>query len=285
MRTCKALWAIALCGQMAVIPADAAETRVAATPWVEAQAARVRLLAGADPAQLGKVFLAGVEIAMADGWKTYWRHPGEAGVPPHFDWSGSSNTASIKVMYPAPVRLIDPAAEMIGYKTSVLFPIEIAPQTPTEAVTLRLALEFAVCREICIPAQAAMDLMLPAALLKGPPALPVAAARDRVPRPGDGRRADDPQLLGVTAKLEGPAPSFIIEASFPQDGAGADVFIEAPAGLFVPMAQKLPGRSDGKTRFAVDLSRGGSAEALRGKELVLTLVSDRGASEATWTVP
>src|SRR5499426_1376233 len=116
----------------------------AVTPWVEAQAARVRLMAGADLAQSGKSFAAGVEITMAEGWKTYWRNPGEAGVPPNFDWSGSTNTASIKVAYPAPMRISDPAAEMIGYKTSVVFPIEVIPKVPTEAVELRLALEFAV---------------------------------------------------------------------------------------------------------------------------------------------
>jgi DsbC/DsbD-like thiol-disulfide interchange protein len=142
-----------------VLSAEAAED-AAVTPWVEAQAARVRLLAGAD--QPGKGVLAGVEIVMAEGWKTYWRNPGEAGVPPNFDWSGSSNTASIKVDYPAPMRISDPAAEMIGYKTSVLFPISIMPQVPGEPVDLRLALEFAVCREICIPAQAALELKLPA---------------------------------------------------------------------------------------------------------------------------
>jgi DsbC/DsbD-like thiol-disulfide interchange protein len=107
-------------------PAEATGPGAVATPWVEAQAARVRLLAGGDVAQPGKAVLAGVEITMAEGWKTYWRNPGEAGVPPSFDWAGSSNTASIKVAYPAPMRLVDPAAEMIGYKTSVLFPIEVA---------------------------------------------------------------------------------------------------------------------------------------------------------------
>ena len=79
-----------------VPPAGGAENG-AVTPWVEAQAARVRLLAGADPTLPGQSVLAGVEITMAEGWKTYWRNPGEAGVPPNFDWSGSTNTASIKV--------------------------------------------------------------------------------------------------------------------------------------------------------------------------------------------
>jgi len=262
-------------------PAGAAGPSAGVTPWVEAQAARVRLLAGADAAHPGKALLAGVEITMAEGWKTYWRNPGEAGVPPSFDWSGSTNTASIKVAYPAPTRLVDPAAEMIGYKTSVLFPIEVIPKVPAEAVELRLALEFAVCREICIPAQASLALTVPPAPVAGAPAPAIAAALERVPRAQAKRRAGDPKLLGVTPKLTGPSPSLEIEAKFPDGGAGADVFIEAPDGIFVPMAKKLAGARDGQVRFLVDLSRGGNAEELRGKELIVTLVSDSGASEAS----
>ena len=273
-----AILAILVLGAFA--PAAAAGPSAAVSPWVEAQAARVRLLAGADASQPGKTLLAGVEITMAEGWKTYWRNPGEAGVPPSFDWSGSSNTASIKVVYPAPMRLVDPAAEMIGYKTTVLFPVEVTPKVPGEAVELRLALEFAVCREICIPAQASLALSVPPAPLAGAPAPTLAAALARVPRAHAQRRDGDPELLGVVPRLTGPSPSLEIEAKFAGGGVGADVFIEAPDGIFVPMAKKLAGNSDGRVRFVVDLSRGGSAEELRGKELIVTLVSERGASEA-----
>lgn len=273
-----AILAILVLGAFA--PAAAAGPSAAVSPWVEAQAARVRLLAGADASQPGKALLAGVEITMAEGWKTYWRNPGEAGVPPSFDWSGSSNTASIKVVYPAPIRLVDPAAEMIGYKTTVLFPVEVTPKVPGEAVELRLALEFAVCREICIPAQASLALSVPPAPLAGAPAPALAAALARVPRAEAQRRDGDPELLGVTPRLTGPSPSLEIEAKFAGGGAGADVFVEAPDGIFVPMAKKLAGDSDGRVRFVVDLSRGGSAEELKGKELIITLVSERGASEA-----
>jgi DsbC/DsbD-like thiol-disulfide interchange protein len=276
-RTASVLWVVA--ALTSVIPAGAAEDG-AVTPWVEAQAARVRLLAGADRAPAGKSLLAGVEITMAEGWKTYWRNPGEAGIPPNFDWSGSTNTASIKVAYPAPMRVSDPAAEMIGYKTSVVFPVTIVPRAPAEPVDVRLALEFAVCREICIPAQASLELRLPPLARLGAPAAALAAAQARVPRPQASRHASDPQLLEVRSRLTGPAPNLEIDAKFPGGAAGADLFLEAPDGIFVPMAKKLAVESDGRVRFVVDLARGGSAEDLKGKELTLTLVSEAGASEA-----
>jgi len=275
-RTAGALGLAVLAG---VPPAAAAQETAAVTPWAEAQAARVRLLAGRDPAQPDHV-LAGVEITMAEGWKTYWRNPGEAGVPPNFDWSGSTNTASIKVAYPAPTRLSDPAAEMIGYKTSVVFPIAVVPQVAAEPVDLHLALEFAVCREICIPAQASLELKLPALASLGAPAPALAAAQARVPRGKGSQRATDPQLLGVRSALSGPSPSLEIDAKFPGGGAGADLFVEGPEGIFVPMARKLPADGNGRVRFLVDLARGGNAEELKGKELRLTLVSEAGASEA-----
>ena len=76
-----------------------------------------------------KAYLAGVEITLAEGWKTYWRTPGDAGVPPLFDWTGSTNVAAIKVRYPAPIataqsRLPRPSATRIR----VIFPVEVTPQ-------------------------------------------------------------------------------------------------------------------------------------------------------------
>ena len=64
-----------------------------ASPWVELANARVRLLAGPADMRAGQSYLAGVELLLADGWKTYWRMPGDAGVPPSFDWAGSRNVA------------------------------------------------------------------------------------------------------------------------------------------------------------------------------------------------
>ena len=109
-----------------------------ASPWVELHAARVRLLAGAPAVKSAKSYLAGVEITLAEGWKTYWRTPGDAGVPPLFDWTGSTNVAAIKVRYPAPHRMQEPGAETIGYKSAVIFPVEVVPSDPSKPVGLKL---------------------------------------------------------------------------------------------------------------------------------------------------
>ena len=138
---------------IAPAPGPSAQTSISATPWTELHASRVRLVADRAKSAKGQYF-AGLEIVMADGWKTYWRMPGDSGVPPAFDWAGSANVASAKVLYPAPMRMPEADGAAIGYKQSVLLPIEVTPQDPSKPIVLKLALEFGVCREICIPATA-----------------------------------------------------------------------------------------------------------------------------------
>ena len=268
-----------------------------ASPWVELHDARVRLLAGPPAVKAAKSYLAGVEITLGEGWKTYWRMPGDAGVPPSFDWTGSTNVASLQVLYPAPVRMPEPSAETVGYKHAVLFPVEVVPKDASRPVGLALTMEFGVCREICIPAEAKFSLTLAPAGMVGKPSSAMLAALERVPRVQTSRRAEDPQVRRATAFLEGGAPHLTIVARFPQGDRGADLFIEAPDGLYVPMAKRLPDvgeggearleadSASGLVRFEVDLARTGNAHELKGKTLRLTLVSDAGATETNWTVP
>jgi DsbC/DsbD-like thiol-disulfide interchange protein len=259
-----------------------AQTSVAATPWAEQHSARVRLVVGRAKSAEGQ-YLAGLEIAMADGWKTYWRMPGDSGVPPTFDWAGSGNIASTRILYPAPMRMPEAGGVAIGYKRSVLLPIEITPQDASKPIILKLALEFGVCREICIPATANFDLSVPAAPV-GAPAPQIAAAIERVPRPQASRRNDDPELKRVTVSHNDPSPKLTIEASFAGDATGADAFIEAPEGIYVPMPKRVGADAGGVVRFETDLGRH-LAQELTGKTLTFTLVSDAGATEAQWVFP
>ncbi len=132
-----------------VLVAAATSTRaeLVGSAWAEQHASRVRLVAGGAKAA-GGPSLAGLQIVLDEGWKTYWRLPGDAGVPPTFDWAGSSNVAAITVLYPAPQRMPEAGGVAVGYKQSVLLPIEVTPQDPAKPVALKLALEFGVCREI-----------------------------------------------------------------------------------------------------------------------------------------
>ena len=109
----------------------------------------------------GAQWHAGVAVELDEGWKTYWRMPGEAGIPPQFDWTKSQGAASIEVLYPVPGRFHDLGGEAVGYMHRVVFPVVVKPAANAALAKLRLDLFFAVCKEICIPAntQGTLDLV------------------------------------------------------------------------------------------------------------------------------
>jgi DsbC/DsbD-like thiol-disulfide interchange protein len=107
----------------------------------------------------GAAWHTGVLIELDPGWKTYWRMPGEAGVPPEFTWV-TSLPAKVEAHFPAPRRYADASGETVGYEGEVLFPVTVTPEAPAGNLRLGLDLFFAVCKDICIPAraEAAIDL-------------------------------------------------------------------------------------------------------------------------------
>ncbi len=103
---------------------------------------------------------AGVQIDLAEGWKTYWRMPGEAGIAPEFDWSKSNNVGEVGLRWPAPGRYQDASGETIGYAERVVFPLTVRPDDPARPVELVLDLQYAVCKGICVPARAEVRVVL-----------------------------------------------------------------------------------------------------------------------------
>jgi DsbC/DsbD-like thiol-disulfide interchange protein len=118
---------------------------------------KVSLISGG---QEGGVWQAGILVEMEPEWKTYWRMPGDSGIPPQFDWTGSENSASIEVGFPVPRRFNDAAGETIGYHDQVVFPVFVKPEKLDAAVSLRLDMFFAVCKDVCIPAKAKAEAAL-----------------------------------------------------------------------------------------------------------------------------
>ena len=260
----------------------AADTPTLASPWVEQKFARARLIAGGHVADapVGTI-AAGVEIELADGWKTYWRNPGSSGVPPLFDWSSASNVASAEVRYPAPTRYGDRGGDTIGYKHSIIFPLLVRPADGQREIALDVSMEFGVCKDICVPMQARLALSIPPDAGERPVAGELAQALERVPRSREARRPTDPKLSKTTVVLAGDKPAIRFDATFPGGAEGADLFIEAPGGLWLPMAQRDGPPTGDTTRFVVDLTEGAETADLKGKTVRITLVSPRGQSETT----
>ena len=105
--------------------------------------------------------MAGIRIDLSQGWKTYWRAPGDAGIPPQFQWDGSENVGSIAFHWPVPEVFDQDGIRSIGYHESVTIPLEIFPNVAGD-VRLKGILDIGVCEEICVPASFSFDAVIPA---------------------------------------------------------------------------------------------------------------------------
>ena len=105
----------------------------------------VRLIAGSSRHAAARRRRAGIEIRVKPGWHTYWRYPGDAGVPPRFDFAGSQNVKAVDVLWPAPQAIPEEGLTVIGYTDNVILPLAVVPQNRAKPVTLRLKLDYAVC--------------------------------------------------------------------------------------------------------------------------------------------
>src|SRR4029078_7689984 len=127
-----------------------------ASPWQRDAHSALRLLAGS---RSGAVLLGGVAIQLQRGWKTYWRTPGDSGVPPRFDFSKSENVEAVTVMWPAPLKFDDGAGgHSIGYRDQVVLPLRLVCKAGDKPVTLRAEINYAVCEKLCIPVEASAEL-------------------------------------------------------------------------------------------------------------------------------
>lgn len=253
----------------------------AVSPWVPGQKAKARLLAGTPPSGSGPI--AFVEIALEPGWKTYWRTPGDAGgLPPTFDWSKSTNLAQAKVAFPAPQRFTDKSGNTIGYTDGVLLPVFLTPKDPSLPISLVAGIHYGICKDICIPVEAELTLEIPA---KTADALPFVAqqALAQLPKAQDALEAGDPVVVRAEAVTTGAAPKITVEARFPGGSTGADAFLEAPNGLYLPLPERV-GEIDSEGRVVFEALLGADVDlaALKGKPVTVTLVSETGASFATF---
>lgn len=94
-----------------------------------------------------------LRLQLEPGWKTYWRSPGDAGVPPRFDWSGSRNLGEVQLHWPRPEAIESGGERSLGYHDTLILPIEIVPDDPGQPVTLQAEVDFGLCDSICVPAQ------------------------------------------------------------------------------------------------------------------------------------
>lgn len=215
-----------------------------------AEHSSIRLLAGAGHNDAGQL-RAGVEISMQPGWKTYWRYPGDSGVPPRFDFSGSTNLASATVLWPAPHMFTDDAGKSIGYKGIAIFPLAVTPKQKGQPVTLKLKIDYAVCEKLCVPAEGEATLTLDgkSGISRSDDKL-LAAAEAQVPQQVSAAAA------GLTVKRASgePKPTVVVALPASPDGKARDIFVEGPTAAWaLPIPSPAPGAQPGRSQFSFTL--------------------------------
>ena len=250
---------------MLVALAAAGEARAAASPWTRTPEAAVRLVSASEAVgQLDRLRL-GLEFELAPGWKTYWRSPGDGGLPPALDWAGSGNLGEASLYWPAPARFSILGIDSIGYEDGLLLPMDVQVARPGEPVRVALRVDYLTCSDICVPQNADLALTLPAG-----PAQPSAEAfaidrwRGRAPLPAP--EAGRAELVGAGdgATLHVALPGIEAEDIFIEAGSAAAFGRPTPVagGLAVPIAYAK-----------------GGPEALLGRELVATVIGGGQALE------
>jgi DsbC/DsbD-like thiol-disulfide interchange protein len=218
-----------------------------ASPWIQGHHSRARLVAGGAD---GAARLAAIDIVLDPGFKTYWRSPGESGLPPAFDWSGSENLAAAEVLWPAPHRFEDAAGVAYGYKDRLVLPVRVSPNDAGKPLRLALKLDYGVCKDICIPAQALLALTLRPGEATSPSA-PIAAALARVPKPQALGAPGDLSILAVEPKTVEGKPALAVAVRAPPD---ADLFVEAPERWYLAAGRLQPLSAGGaEGRFVVEI--------------------------------
>lgn len=221
----------------------------------------------------GGTRMAAVELLLAPGWKTYWRSPGDAGIPPSFDWSGSVNVKSVRIHWPAPAVFHTNGMQTIGYHDRLVLPVEVTPQDPSLPVRLSLRLDLGVCDTICLPASVALDQDLAAS---GTPDAGIAAAlAQRAATEAEAR------VTGVTCTIEPITDGLRLTARLrlPDPGTPEVVAFETPDPTI--WVAEATSRREGVNLVAVTdlVAPGGAPFALDRSGVTLTILAAGGAIE------
>jgi DsbC/DsbD-like thiol-disulfide interchange protein len=255
----------------------AAET----SDWAGDARSAARLIAGsAQTSEGAKIHRAGVEIRLAPGWKTYWRYPGDSGVPPHFDFSGSDNVKNVTVLWPAPRHLADSEGVTIGYKDNVVFPLRIEPRDASKPVALRLKLDYAICEKLCIPVDAKTDISL-TGIAKANEAL-LSAAEARVPRTAGLAQPGDVSIAAVKRDGDASPQRILVDVKAPA-GTIPELFAEGPTPDWaLPVPEPVAGAPEGSQRFAFTIDGLPPGASAKGALLKLTAAAGGRAIETSF---
>lgn len=235
-----------------------------------------RLVTAVDGAAEQKELTIGLHFKLKDGWKIYWRSPGDAGFPPHPIWEGSENVENFRIRWPAPERFSIFDLETVGYKHEVLLPVTAVVKDPGRPVKLQANVRYLTCKEICIPYEAKLALNLPGG------GAAVSAENSLIEKfaasvPGDGK-ASGLSVVQTALAAKGKGIELSVEAESDQPFRALDLFVEGPDSAY--FGKPTVSYAGAGRRALIRVTGGGAPqEKFEASNLVLTLVDGGRAME------
>ncbi len=249
----------------------------ASTEWVETEGGRIRITA-LPPSSEG-IIRAILDVDLLPGWKTYWRDPGDAGVPPSVRSEGSTNIADLRLDFPAPERIDDGYSVWAGYNYPVVFPLTITQERAGTQSVLEAQVFLGLCETICIPLQSEFSLTIdPEHEANSFEKRLVEKAFSRIPEPaGNGFGVADMAVAEQDNTLS-------VSVVHPETATGLDLFLTGPAGWYFDIPVRTGG-DGGMSVFRVPILDAPAGKSLSGKPLQVLVKTASRSMETTFDVP
>jgi thiol:disulfide interchange protein DsbD len=204
----------------------------------------------------GQSLWVGLRLVHDEHWHTYWKNPGDSGLPTRIDWRLPAGWKAGAIQWPTPKRLpVGPLANF-GYEGDLLLAVElIAPSSiSAREVVLQAQASWLVCKDVCIPGEASLALRLPVAadaksVEPSADASLFALARERLPKKDSGRL--------ITAHLVDRQ----LVLSWPKSDADevAGLFLPYIEGLILPAAAQRLSKTEQGWRLDIPLGESSTA--------------------------
>jgi len=251
-----------LTAALPLLIASVAPALASSTPWMESDGGSVRIVSSGLSGENGGLRGA-VEIKLKPGWKTYWRAPGEAGVPPEIELAPTSDARAAELFFPAPERISDAYASWAGYKHPVTLPVIFHFPQPGMAGIVEGIVFLGICETICIPVEFPFSFDAGADPDNSADAITVESAFAALP----GEARSDFGVSG--ASREGSEITF--QVTLPPDAQDPALFVVPPAHVQITTPE-LQGR-DGSSAIFTAEALGDPAAVEASMRIEYTLVA------------
>lgn len=214
-----------------------------------------------------------LDMQLAPGWKTYWRAPGDAGIPPSFDWSGSENLASVQFHWPSPEVFLTNGTISVGYHDGLILPIEVTAKDSHLPIRLRVRVDLGICKDICLPATLDLAADLPVGGAKDPIIVAALKARPKTPK--------EARVQSVACRVEPIRDGLRITATLLMPAHGPDEYVVIEPGIpGIWVSEALVSRQNSTLTAMVEMVPPNAAPfAIDRRDLRVTVMSTSGAVE------